>query len=333
MKFLVVLALVGFAAAQQNKYSGRYVFDLIKPALTAGEVETLLASRDASYPTYNEIPQTSFQCGTRIGFYADVEAQCQVFHRCDINGNQTSYLCVNTTVFNQITLVCDAWYNVDCAGSAQYEDFANSRLYTGQQLFDSPPADYIAPSQLLAQQQQEQLNAQGSQSSGQQQGGQQSGNQQASGSRGGASQASRGNANTQAGRPAVNANAGAQAGRSNKGSMTLQSSGFASSAGRSDTTQEQGADQTQSGAEQTQGADQTFKAQGRSDTEQGQSQQAQGADQSNSASQSASAEERSDAAEPSTAAAAAESSPADSADQSSNAGSAAQSSSTAARSQ
>ena len=119
MKFLVVLALVGFAAAQQsNKYAGRYVFDLIKPALTAGEVETLLASRDASYPTYNGIPQTNFACSQhgQPGFYADVDTQCQVFHRCDINGNQTSYLCVNTTVFSQITLVCDAWYNVDCAG-------------------------------------------------------------------------------------------------------------------------------------------------------------------------------------------------------------------------
>ena len=121
MKFLVLLALVGFAAAQQqsnnnNRFQGQYVFDLLKPALTAGEVETLLASRDATYPTYSEIPQTSFQCRPQPGFYADVEAQCQVFHRCDINGNQTSYMCVNSTVFNQITLICDAWYNVDCAG-------------------------------------------------------------------------------------------------------------------------------------------------------------------------------------------------------------------------
>ena len=61
-------------------------------------------------------PQTSFSCASKAqpGFYADTEAQCQVFHRCDQSLNQTDYICVNTTVFNQITLVCDAWYNVDC---------------------------------------------------------------------------------------------------------------------------------------------------------------------------------------------------------------------------
>ncbi|GAV04487.1 hypothetical protein RvY_14757 [Ramazzottius varieornatus] len=39
-KFLVVLALVGFAAAQSgnnNNFQGQFVWDLLKPALTAGE--------------------------------------------------------------------------------------------------------------------------------------------------------------------------------------------------------------------------------------------------------------------------------------------------------
>ncbi|GAU95716.1 hypothetical protein RvY_07290 [Ramazzottius varieornatus] len=158
MKCLVLLALVGFAAAQtggnnNNRFQGQFVWDLLKPALTAGEVEILLASRDANnYPTYNEIPQTSFACNGRVGFYADVDAQCQVFHRCDINGNMTSYLCVNSTIFNQITLICDAWYNVDCANSPQYESYANSRLYTDLPLFDTPPAGYLTPAQRAAQQ-------------------------------------------------------------------------------------------------------------------------------------------------------------------------------------
>ncbi|GAU95593.1 hypothetical protein RvY_07189 [Ramazzottius varieornatus] len=157
MKCLVLLALVGFAAAQtggnnNNRFQGQFVWDLLKPALTAGEVEILLASRDANnYPTYNGIPQTSFACNGRVGFYADVDAQCQVFHRCDINGNMTSYLCVNSTIFNQITLICDAWYNVDCANSPQYESYANSRLYTDLPLFDTPPADYLTPAQRAQQ--------------------------------------------------------------------------------------------------------------------------------------------------------------------------------------
>ncbi|XP_055354285.1 uncharacterized protein LOC129599942 [Paramacrobiotus metropolitanus] len=143
MKVIVVLSLVALSAA-----APQYVWDLLKPALNAAEVQAILASRtEGQYPTYSEIPQTNFDCNTKKqpGFYADVDAQCQVFHRCDINGNRTSYLCVNTTVFNQITLVCDYFFNVDCSKSPSVENFANSRLYTNQPLFDTPPAEYIIP--------------------------------------------------------------------------------------------------------------------------------------------------------------------------------------------
>jgi hypothetical protein len=151
MKCLILLVLVGVVACETNKLSGKFVFDLLKPALSAAEVNTLIGSRDAGYPKYNSIPDTKFSCGSKAqpGFYADVEAQCQVFHRCDQAGNLTSYLCVNTTIFNQITLVCDSWYNVECSRSADMENFANSRLYTELPLFDSPPADYVSPSQLV----------------------------------------------------------------------------------------------------------------------------------------------------------------------------------------
>ncbi|XP_055344759.1 U-scoloptoxin(01)-Er1a-like [Paramacrobiotus metropolitanus] len=142
LSFLIA-CFVAAAAAQKQ-----YVFDLLKPALDAQEVQAILASKsDGQYPTYSVIPQTNFDCNSKKqpGFYADVEAQCQVFHRCDIHGNMTSYLCVNTTVFNQVTLVCDYFFNVDCSRFAAYEDFANARLYSNQQLFDTPPADYIPP--------------------------------------------------------------------------------------------------------------------------------------------------------------------------------------------
>lgn len=153
MKFIVILALVGCAAAA-NKNAGKIVFDLLKTPLSNAEVAILLASRATDqYPTYDTIPQTGFNCASKAqpGFYADVETKCQVFHRCEQSGNQTAYLCANTTVFNQITLICDAWYNVDCANSVDVEDFANSRLYTNLPLFDNPPADYLAPSQIAAQ--------------------------------------------------------------------------------------------------------------------------------------------------------------------------------------
>jgi len=159
MKVLALFVLVGCAAAQfqgrsdLNQFQGKFVWDLLKPALTSAEALTIENSRDANaYPTYNTIPDTKFDCSSKAGpgFYADTEAGCQVFHRCDLAGNVTDYLCVNSTIFNQITLICDKWYNVDCGRSIELENFANSRLYTDKPLFDSPPAGYIAPSQQIA---------------------------------------------------------------------------------------------------------------------------------------------------------------------------------------
>ncbi|GAV02803.1 hypothetical protein RvY_13323 [Ramazzottius varieornatus] len=187
MRSFILFGVLVACVAAQGGQRGQYVWDLLKPSLTSDQVVDLLinAQPGVSFPNYAEIPQTNFQCPQQPGFYADVNAQCQVFHRCDINGNQTSYLCVNTTIFNQITLVCDYFWNVDCQGGQQYANFANSRLYTDQQLFDTPPADYVAPSQLLAQQQQEQLNVQGAQLFQGQQGQAQGGRTQVSGGRAG----------------------------------------------------------------------------------------------------------------------------------------------------
>ncbi|OQV23382.1 hypothetical protein BV898_02828 [Hypsibius exemplaris] len=149
---LITVAFTGSVVqCATDKLAGKFVWDLLKPALTAAEVQALTGSRAVgAYPQYNTIRQTSFRCSSKAqaGFYADEDTQCQVFHRCDQNMNQTSYLCTNTTIFNQITLVCNSWYNVDCSRSQSVEDYANSRLYSDKPLFDSPPADYLAPSQV-----------------------------------------------------------------------------------------------------------------------------------------------------------------------------------------
>ena len=114
---LALLASAGYVAGQgTSRTQGKFVFDLLKVPLSAAEVGVILADKDAGYPKYASVPKTGFSCSSKAqpGFYADVDAQCQVFHRCDQNLNQTDFLCVNTTVFNQITLVCDSFYNVDC---------------------------------------------------------------------------------------------------------------------------------------------------------------------------------------------------------------------------
>ena len=110
MKSIVFLALLGFVASQT------YVWDLLKPALNAAEVAAIMTNRDFPILNGNGVPNDAlnYDCTNKKGFYADQKYNCQVFHRCDVNGNLTSYVCVNSTVFNQITLICDYWFNVDC---------------------------------------------------------------------------------------------------------------------------------------------------------------------------------------------------------------------------
>ena len=73
------------------------------------------------YPIFAEVPETSFLCDGQVegGYYADPEAECQVFHICGNDGNggltKYSFLCPNGTIFQQQYFVCDWWFNVDCS--------------------------------------------------------------------------------------------------------------------------------------------------------------------------------------------------------------------------
>merc|ERR1711954_546598 len=49
------------------------------------------------------------------GYYADEEAECQVFHICAAEEAKYSFLCPNGTIFNQEYFICDWWFNVDCS--------------------------------------------------------------------------------------------------------------------------------------------------------------------------------------------------------------------------
>jgi len=63
----------------------------------------------------------TFDCTDRpIGFYADVEHDCMIFHMCDEDGRRIPYMCANETSFNQKFRVCDWNYNVDCASSPDW---------------------------------------------------------------------------------------------------------------------------------------------------------------------------------------------------------------------
>nr|XP_045598965.1 mucin-5AC-like [Procambarus clarkii] len=73
------------------------------------------------YPILQDIPKTGFECSSKPagGYYADQEANCQVFHVC-WEDRRASFLCPLGTVFNQQLLVCDWWHNVDCSATETF---------------------------------------------------------------------------------------------------------------------------------------------------------------------------------------------------------------------
>ncbi|CAL4106090.1 unnamed protein product, partial [Meganyctiphanes norvegica] len=85
------------------------------------------------YPTYAQVPDTSFSCNTQEypGYYADTEAECQVFHICANEGRRIkkySFLCPNGTIFDQMYFVCVWWYNSDCSTATSFYSL-NANLF------------------------------------------------------------------------------------------------------------------------------------------------------------------------------------------------------------
>ncbi|XP_055587741.1 uncharacterized protein LOC129740153 isoform X2 [Uranotaenia lowii] len=99
------------------------------------------------YPNLAEIPETSFSCKEQRykGFFGDPETNCQVWHYCDLNGGKASFLCPNGTIFSQVALTCDWWFNVKCSTTAQLY-VLNERLYKYILPFTPKfPEDYSGP--------------------------------------------------------------------------------------------------------------------------------------------------------------------------------------------
>ncbi|XP_055301811.1 mucin-2-like [Sitodiplosis mosellana] len=91
---------------------------------------TFVAGQNELFSNPSQIPKTNFHCkGRPAGYYADVEAGCQVYHMCDGLGRQFSYSCPNTTLFQQRMLICDHWYMVNCSKA---ESDYDANLLIGQ---------------------------------------------------------------------------------------------------------------------------------------------------------------------------------------------------------
>jgi len=107
------------------------------------------------YPIYAEVPESGFTCDGQVdgGYYADPEAECQVFHICTADGAgglaQYSFLCPNGTIFNQNYFICDWWFNVDCAESAALAEAKNNEVAGAREAASAAASDavesYAAP--------------------------------------------------------------------------------------------------------------------------------------------------------------------------------------------
>ncbi|XP_015431058.1 PREDICTED: uncharacterized protein LOC107187467 [Dufourea novaeangliae] len=95
----------------------------VKHGATQGEAHV-------DYPAYSTIPLTNFSCKEQRykGFFGDPDTGCQVWHYCDLNGGKSSFLCPNGTIFSQVALTCDWWFNVKCETTTQLY-VLNERLY------------------------------------------------------------------------------------------------------------------------------------------------------------------------------------------------------------
>ncbi|KAI5749088.1 hypothetical protein M8J76_004538 [Diaphorina citri] len=92
------------------------------------------SAAEPGYLDFDNLPETNFSCESKVigGYYADVETGCQMFHVCTIGQKgevaDIKFLCLNGTVFDQETRVCERLDEVDCSKSESYYDL-NLELY------------------------------------------------------------------------------------------------------------------------------------------------------------------------------------------------------------
>lgn len=92
----------------------------------------------------SNIVDSDFTCDDRQpGYYADIDNDCQIFHRC-VEDPKTiySFICPEQTIFNQKALVC-VWNNsmdFDCEDSDDYYDESN-QAFSGNSTAESHISD------------------------------------------------------------------------------------------------------------------------------------------------------------------------------------------------
>ncbi|CAH2054869.1 unnamed protein product, partial [Iphiclides podalirius] len=83
---------------------------------------------DDHFQSKVELPDTSFHCGDQKyfpGLYGDENLGCMVFHVCALTDDglvMKSFLCPESTLFDQAILKCNWWFYVDCKSTERLYD-------------------------------------------------------------------------------------------------------------------------------------------------------------------------------------------------------------------
>ncbi|ODM88363.1 hypothetical protein Ocin01_18319 [Orchesella cincta] len=80
--------------------------------ITTTDATGIPGTPGVDYPVMHNIPQTGFDA----------------WHYCDFTDGHSTFLCPNGTLFSQVLLTCDWWFNVDCDQARQLY-VLNERLY------------------------------------------------------------------------------------------------------------------------------------------------------------------------------------------------------------
>ncbi|KAM3960784.1 LOW QUALITY PROTEIN: mind the gap [Aphomia sociella] len=83
---------------------------------------------DDHFQSKVELPETTFHCGDQKyfpGLYGDENLGCMVFHVCALTDDglvMKSFLCPESTLFDQTILKCNWWFYVDCKNTRRLYD-------------------------------------------------------------------------------------------------------------------------------------------------------------------------------------------------------------------
>ncbi|XP_055644091.1 homeobox protein 13 isoform X2 [Toxorhynchites rutilus septentrionalis] len=83
---------------------------------------------DDNFSSKVDLPYTTFNCGEQKhfpGLYGDEDLGCMVFHVCALTDDgliMKSFLCPESTLFDQTILKCNWWFYVDCKNSKSLYD-------------------------------------------------------------------------------------------------------------------------------------------------------------------------------------------------------------------